>query len=115
MGMDVFRPPSVFSYFSPGTVVPGPPGVRGPEFGLFSTSTALRRLNFVNTIVFTGIGVSANAPSGTALDLSALQALASDPGQLVDALNTLMLHGSMSAEMREIIRPPSPPFRPRIR
>ena len=65
MGMDVFRPPSVFSYFSPATVVAGTPGVRGPEFGLFSTSTALRRLNFVNTIVFTGIGVSANAPTGT--------------------------------------------------
>ena len=65
MGMDVFRPPSVFSYFSPGTVVAGTTGVRGPEFGIFSTSTALRRLNFVNTMVFSGIAVSANAPSGT--------------------------------------------------
>jgi hypothetical protein len=104
MGMDVFRPPSVFSYFSPGTVVAGTPGVRGPEFGVFSTSTALRRLNFVNTIVFTGIGVSANAPSGTSLELSSLQALASDPGHLVDELNMLVMHGSMSAEARENIR-----------
>ena len=100
MGMDVFRPPSVFSYFSPGTVVPGTAGVRGPEFGILSTSTALRRLNFVNTIVFTGIAVSANAPSGTALDFSALQALASDPARLVDALNARLLHGTMSGEMR---------------
>ena len=34
------------------TGVPGGGGLRGPEFGLFSTSTALARLNFVNTIVF---------------------------------------------------------------
>ncbi|MEO8259558.1 MAG: DUF1800 domain-containing protein [Acidobacteriota bacterium] len=104
MGMDVFRPPSVFSYYSPSTVVPGTPGVRGPEFGLFSTSTALRRLNFVNTIVFTGIPVGANAPTGTAIDWAALQALASNPAQLVDALNALLLHGAMSAEMRETVR-----------
>ena len=78
--------------------------MRGPEFGILSTSTALRRLNFVNTIVFTGIAVSANAPSGTALDFSALQALASDPARLVDALNAQLLHGTMSGEMREIIR-----------
>jgi uncharacterized protein (DUF1800 family) len=101
MGMDVFRPPSVFSYFSPGTVVSGTAGVRGPEFGIFSTSTSLRRLNFVNTIVFSTIAVSANAPSGTSLDLSPLQALASKPDQLVDRLNVLLMHGSMSAAMRD--------------
>jgi hypothetical protein len=101
--MDIFRPPSVFSYFSPGTVVPGTAGVRGPEFGSFSTSTSLRRINFVNTIVFSGIPVSANAPSGTSLDLSPLQALSGDPTQLVDWLNVLMMHGSMSAPMRDSI------------
>jgi uncharacterized protein (DUF1800 family) len=103
LGMDVFRPPSVFSYFSPGTVVPGTNGVRGPEFGLFTTSTALRRANFVNTMAFSRIAVSANAPSGTSLDLSGMQALAANPEQLVDALNTLLMHGTMSAEMRQSI------------
>ena len=52
MGMDVFSPPSVFSYFSPFGGVPGSSGLRGPEFGLLNTSTALRRANFVNTLVF---------------------------------------------------------------
>ena len=103
MGMDVFRPPSVFSYFSPATVVPGTAGVRGPEFGLFSTSTALRRVNFVNTIVFSRIATGANAPAGTSIDLTPLQALAATPGALVDALNVLLLHGTMSAEMRDSI------------
>jgi uncharacterized protein (DUF1800 family) len=100
MGMDVFRPPSVFSYFAPATVVPGSTGVRGPEFGIFSTSTALRRLNFVNTIVFSRINVSANAPSGTSLDFTPLLPLASAPRDLVAALNELLMHGSMSDAMR---------------
>jgi uncharacterized protein (DUF1800 family) len=100
MGMDVFRPPSVFSYFSPATVVPGSAGVRGPEFGIFSTSTALRRLNFVNTMVFSRITVSANAPSGTSLDFTPLLPLASAPPDLVAALDDLLMHGSMSDDMR---------------
>jgi uncharacterized protein (DUF1800 family) len=105
LGMDVFRPPSVFSYFSPGTVAPGTAGVRGPEFGLFTTSTSLRRLNFVNTLVFsnTPIPVSREAPNGTSIDLSPLQALAANPAALVEALNVLLMHGAMSDAMRESV------------
>ena len=100
MGMDVFRPASVFSYFSPSTGAPGTAGLRGPEFGIFSTSTALRRLNFINTIVFSRIAVGANAPLGTSVDLTPLLPLAASPSDLVDTLNTYLLHGSMSSEMR---------------
>jgi len=103
MGMDVFRPPSVFSYFSPSSGVPGTNGVRGPEFGLLSTSTALRRINFVNTMVFSRIAVGVNAPTGTSLDLSELQSLAATPDQLVQHLNLQLLHGTMSQEMRDTI------------
>jgi Protein of unknown function (DUF1800) len=104
MGMDVFRPPSVFSYFSPSGVVPGTNGVRGPEFALFSTSTALRRANFVNTIAFATIPVSTNAPAGTSLDLSRLEALAGNPDAVLDDLNELLMHGAMSAAMRGAVR-----------
>ncbi len=103
MGMDVFRSASVFSYFPPGYVVPTTGGKRGPEFGILSTSTALRRANFVNTMVFSRINVGTNAPRGTSLDFTAMQALAGDPAKLVDELNNLMMHGTMSAEMRQSI------------
>ena len=103
MGMDVFRPPSVFSYFSPFTVIPGTAGVRGPEFALFSTSTALRRANFVNTMVFSRINVGTNAPRGTSLDFTPLLPLAATPSALVDTLDDLLLHGSMSPEMHQTI------------
>jgi len=104
MGMDVFRPPSVFSYFPPSATIAGTGGVRGPEFGLYTTSTALRRANFVNTMVFSTIPTGTNAPTGTALDLSPLIALAGNADALLDDLNTLMLHGTMSTTMRDTIR-----------
>jgi len=103
MGMDLFRPPSVFSYFSPSGGVPATSGVRGPEFGLLSTSTALRRANFVNTMAFGTIAVGSNSPFGTSLDLSDLQAVASTPDALVQRLNMQLLHGTMSQEMRDTI------------
>jgi hypothetical protein len=103
MGMDIFRPPSVFSYYSPYSSIPGPDNLRGPEFGIYSTSTALKRINFVNTIVFSNIAVGVNSPAGTSINLSGLQALAGDPPSLVESLNNLMMHGSMSAVMRDSI------------
>jgi len=103
MGMDVFRPPSVFSYFSPAGTIPGSGGVRGPEFAIFTTSTSVRRINFVNTMVFSRIGVSTNAPSGTSIDVSGLLPLAGRPPELVAALDQLLMHDSMSAEMRDTV------------
>jgi hypothetical protein len=44
-----------------------------------------------------------NRPVGTSIDLSPWDPLAQDPNQLIDALNTLLLHGTMSAEMRQSI------------
>lgn len=44
-----------------------------------------------------------NRPSGTSIDLAPWDALASDPNQLIDALNQLLLHGVMSEEMRQSV------------
>jgi hypothetical protein len=67
MEQDVWRPPTVFSYFPFDFEVPGMPGVAGPEFGILSASTSLRRANFTNLLVFTGIvrttGNNTNAPT----------------------------------------------------
>jgi hypothetical protein len=43
-------------------------------------------------------------PTGTSIDLSAWDALAGDPDQLIAALNKLLLHGTMSEAMRHIVR-----------
>jgi uncharacterized protein (DUF1800 family) len=105
MGMDVFSPPSVFSYFSPSGGVPGT-AFRGPEFALLNTSTALRRANFVNTLVFSRINVGSGYPfnpNGTSLDFSAYRSMAADPELLVGTLNALMMAGQMSSDMRNTI------------
>ena len=44
-----------------------------------------------------------NRPTGTSIDLAAWDALGNDPDQLIAALNELLLHGTMSGEMRHII------------
>jgi hypothetical protein len=83
--------------------VPGTGGLTGPEFGILSTSTTLRRANFVNTIVLSAIQDSAKAPRGTSIDLSGLQALAGNPSALVAEVNRLLMYGSMSTGMRDSI------------
>jgi uncharacterized protein (DUF1800 family) len=110
MGQDVFRPTTVFSYFPQDYhAPPASAGLFGPEFGIMDASTSLKRANFFNQMLFNGgIAVncgtnSCNAPNGTSIDVSELQQLAGTPANLVDRLNRLMMHGTMSDEMKNSI------------
>jgi uncharacterized protein (DUF1800 family) len=101
MGQDVFNAPSVFSFYPPTARVPGE-SVLGPQFVLFSSLTSIRRSNFVNRVIFSNIPAALpNRPTGTSIDLSSWDSLATKADQLVDALNVLFLHGTMSDEMRQ--------------
>ena len=103
MSQDLFRSPSVFNYYPPSYDIPGV-GVNGPEFAIQSTSTTLARVNFVAETTYKTMSVSnPNRPTGTWLDLSSITPLAGSPYQLVNALNTLMLHGQMSADLRAAV------------
>jgi uncharacterized protein (DUF1800 family) len=103
MNQDVFNAPSVFSFYPPTARVPGE-SVLGPQFVLFSSLTSLRRDNFVNRVIFSTIPAAPpNRPNGTSIDLSAWIALADDPNILIDTLNTLLLHGTMSDDMRQSV------------
>ena len=110
MGQEVYRPTTVFSYFPQDYYAPpASSGLLGPEFGIMDASTSLRRANFVNQMTFTGgipvnCGVSScNAPYGTSINLTELQVLSANPTNLVDRLNRLMMHGTMSDEMKTSI------------
>jgi hypothetical protein len=103
MNQDVFNAPSVFSFYPPGARVPGE-SVLGPQFVLFSSLTSLRRDNFVNKVIFSTIPAAPpNRPSGTSVDLSPWDSVASDPNGLVEAFNELLLHGTMSDDMRQSV------------
>jgi uncharacterized protein (DUF1800 family) len=103
LDQDVFNPPSVFNYY-PMTYTLQNTDLLAPEFGIFSTGTALKRPNFVNQMVFgSGVPRSPDAPCGTRISLSRWESLAAadETGQLlVDTVNREIMHGSMSAAVR---------------
>ena len=109
---DVYNPPTVFNYYQMDYVIPNT-NLAGPEFGIFSTGTALKRPNFVNqmapplnTAAGIAINVAQNVPCGTRIDLTRLQSLAASDSTgalLVATLNKEMMHGAMSVAMRDQI------------
>ena len=97
LGQAPYASPSVFNFFPPSYVIPG--SVNAPEFDLENTATATLRLTQANQLVYGQI-------SGWKVDLSATSALglmASNPGQLVDSLGTMFMHGQMPTNMRTAI------------
>ncbi len=108
MGEIPFFSPTVFNFFPPDYVIPGT-AMLGPEFAIMTTGTAIQRANFVNRTAFTAIPIpvaTPNAPNGTSVDFSDLQALSTADATgnlLVDELNRRMLHGTMSATMKSTI------------
>jgi uncharacterized protein (DUF1800 family) len=103
MGLDLFRPTSVFSYYPAEFLVPGTTDLHGPEFGVISASTTLRRANFVNTMTYSRINTSTDAPRGTSINLAPLEALAANPTTLVNELDRRFMHGMMSIEMKNAV------------
>ena len=113
LDQDVFNPPTVFNYYQMDYTIPNT-NLYGPEFGIFSTGTALKRPNFVNLMVFpaantrAGIQINAaqNIPCGTMINLTRLQTLAAADltgGLLVDTLNKEMMHGTINGLVRSEI------------
>lgn len=105
----IFQPTTVFSYYQPEYEIPGFK-MLGPAFGILSTSTTLRRANNINTLIYSGVSAnttptaaSPDRPRGTSVDLANLEALAADPNAMLAQLNALMLHGTMSTQMRDSI------------
>ena len=89
LGQDLFRAPSVFSYFSPQYRIQN--GLLGPEFQIYSTHTAIGRVNFVDSVLH---------GSSTRIDLVPFVQSANDVDMLLDAINRVFLHQSMSPDLR---------------
>lgn len=96
MGQDALNSPSVFNFYSPDYVIPQTK-MYGPEFQILTTSTALYRVNWTYDLVFGQINAD------TTVDFTSWVAQVSNPSGLVDSLNALLLHGTMSADMKTSI------------
>jgi len=95
MSQDVFYPATVFNFFPPVSPIAGTT-LNGPEFAIFDTNTSLERVNFINDAVYGALGAN------TTLDFSPV-INAGTTDQMVAWLDTLFLHGTTPAQMKQII------------
>jgi uncharacterized protein (DUF1800 family) len=105
LGQFVFYSPTVFNYFPFDYVVPGTQ-LLGPEFGAQTSSTAINRDNFTNTLLYSATiapDATVFGATGTQVSLAPWQAAAADPNALATRLDQVFLGGTMSAAMRSAI------------
>jgi uncharacterized protein (DUF1800 family) len=100
---EAMHSPTVFNFFEPDYAAPGAiaaAGLKSPEFEITTDSTVILVANYLRTAIYTGLGPSSDR---IALNLAAEQTRATDPAGLVDHLNSLLMAGSMSSNMRNIL------------
>lgn len=100
MGQFPLGSPSVFNFYSPDYEPPGPIAnarLVGPEFQILNAVFAVTLPNTFNTLITNGTG-------RFRLNLSDLETLAADNAALLDRLDLLFTHGTLSAESRAAIR-----------
>lgn len=95
----IYNAPSVFNFFPPNNLLDD--GVTlAPEFGIENTSTVVERLNIADAIV-------SNHVANETVDLTASgplgQLAQAGPQQLINQLNLVFMHGSMSSQMNQTI------------
>jgi uncharacterized protein (DUF1800 family) len=100
MDQDVFRPPTVFSYFPPDNQLPGST-LLAPEFAIQSTSTALAHVNIMWDFAYHKMPIDVkNRPIGTYVDTTLFEPeAAGDASALIDDLNMRLMHGTLSSAL----------------
>lgn len=96
-GEEPMNAPSVFNFFSPDYQVPGPIaqlGLKSPEFQITTETNAVKTANYLTSVIF---------GNKVTLNLSYDEMLAADPPRLVDHLNSLLMAGNMSQQMRSTL------------
>ncbi len=90
---------SVFNFYAPDYQPAGPignAGLVGPEFQILNSVFAVTTPNGMNTLISTGAGKFK-------LNLAEQETLAADPTALLNNIDLLLTHGTMSAETRAAI------------
>jgi uncharacterized protein (DUF1800 family) len=122
MGQDIFSPPSVFNFYPPDYVL-AREKIGAPEFAIQNSSTSTTRINYAASMLFnrpayydttqnkyvtpfpeavTGVYLDPDVGNsiGTTIDWSSWLPIASDTTKLIEKIDGLMFHGSMSAAMK---------------
>jgi uncharacterized protein (DUF1800 family) len=113
------KSPSVFNFFQPGYIPPGPlavSGLFGPEFQITQETTVVTFTNLGDSILRNGIGTRERDSSGNGvsvrLDLAPYMALLDrtertaeeNQNEVISSLNVLLLGGKMSPTLSQGIR-----------
>lgn len=93
LAQNLFRAPSVFSYFSPQYRVAG--GLLGPEFQIYTTATVADRADIVSNILYGHLDKS------TTVNLTPFVGNANSPAAMVDYISYVFLHHSASASLSQ--------------
>ena len=110
-GQPLFAAPTVFNYYPADYVLAGG-NVPAPEFGIYTSLEFLNRANQVNDLLYNVDQASpnwgpqpylANALGTPSPPLTAFLPDAANPDALVERLNRLLLHGTLSAAARKTI------------
>src|SRR5450631_1671922 len=104
MEQPVYEAGSVFNFYAPNYPLAGTTLVSPPST-LLDTSSVMVRSNFIYTLLFGTIAPDPTIPgsTGTTVPLTSLQTSAGDAGALADRLNALLMHGTMSAGVRQAV------------
>lgn len=103
LGQEAMHSSTVFNFFEPDYAAPGgiaEAGLKSPEFQITTETTIVTTANYLRSAIQGSFGPSS---ARITLDLTTEQTLATDPAQLVDHLNALLMAGRMSPEMRNIL------------
>ncbi len=93
LGQELFYEPSVFSYFSPQYRMPVT-GLPAPEFQIHSSATAVTQANLAAALV------EGKADRNARFDFAPFLAVAGNNDALTALINQTMLHGTMSADLK---------------
>jgi uncharacterized protein (DUF1800 family) len=103
LAQEAMHSPTVFNFFSPDYSAPGAiaeAGLKSPELEITNETTVVTVANYLRTGINGGLGPST---ARVTLNLSNEIAMATNPAQLVDHLNTLLMASNMSPAMRSIL------------
>ena len=93
MGQNLFRAPSVFSYFSPQYRTEH--GLLGPEFQIYTTATAAERADIVNSILYGHLDKS------TTVNLAPFVENGTSAHAMMDYISYVFLHHSAPAPLTQ--------------
>lgn len=92
MGESILNAPTVFGHYSPLYKMPGNNQLFAPEMQIYTPTEAVNRANFIYWMMHEG-----------PVDLTPFTSIAANSTQLIDAVDTRLLEGRMTPEMRASI------------